>query len=193
VKFGYARVSTTDQSLDVQIDELTKWGVDRIFAEKASGRDTKNRAEFHKMMEFLREGDTVVVTKLDRLGRNFKQLVELMEHFKERNITFVSIKDGIDTSTITGKFMFNILAAVAEMERELILERTQAGREAARARGRLGGRPTKKTRFQIQRILEDYNNKDLTINEICEIHEISRGTLFRYVRLAKEGKIKASE
>lgn len=182
---GYARVSTQDQHLDVQLKELEKRGVDKVFSEKASGRDTKHRTEFNKMMEQLRNGDTVVVYKLDRLGRNFRQLVELMEKFNEMEVTFVSIQDGIDTSTTTGKFMFNILASVAEMERDLILERTSKGREIARARGKVGGRPNKKSSSQVERILEDYNNKNLSVNEICELHEISRGTLFRYVKLAK--------
>lgn len=138
--YGYARVSTKDQKLDLQIDALRKWGVDQVFSEKASGAK-RDRPELEKMIAKLEEGDKVVIWKLDRLGRSTKHLIELAESFREKGVDFVSIKDNIDTTTASGRLMFGMLAVLSEFERDLRSERTHAGLEAARARGRVGGRP----------------------------------------------------
>ena len=133
-KIGYARVSTQDQSLDLQIDELKKVGCEKIFSEKMSGAKS-DRPQLEACLDFLRAGDVLVVYKLDRLGRTTKQLINLVEELKEKGIHFQAITNGIDTSTPQGKFFFTVMAGFAEMERELIRERTNAGLQAARARG----------------------------------------------------------
>ena len=130
MKIGYARVSTLDQKLELQLDDLKSYGCDVVFKEKVSGKN-KSRPQLEKMIDQLRSGDVVVVWKLDRLGKG---------------VEFVSLKDGIDTGTATGRFTFNISASLAEFEREIIRERTMAGLEAARSRSRMGGRPAGLTR-----------------------------------------------
>ena len=136
---GYARVSTREQNLDLQLDALKSVGCERIFMEKASG--VKERPELDKALSYLRAGDTFVIWKLDRLGRSLKELVSIVDGLQKRNIAFISISDGINTSSALGKCQFGIFAALAEYEREMIIERTKAGLQAARERGKLGGRP----------------------------------------------------
>jgi DNA invertase Pin-like site-specific DNA recombinase len=136
---GYARVSTQDQNLELQIDALTKAGCQRIFEDKISGTRTE-RPGLTKAQEMLREGDTLVVWKLDRLGRSVKHLVDLVGEFRKRGIEFKSLTDSIDTGTPSGRFFFHVMASLAEMERELIAERTRAGLARARELGRTGGR-----------------------------------------------------
>ncbi|RDV11913.1 recombinase family protein [Pontibacter diazotrophicus] len=140
MKIGYARVSTQDQKLELQLDALTQHGCGQIFREKKSGK-SKERPELEKMISQLRSGDTVVVWKLDRLGRSLRDLIDLVSEFKERGVEFVSLQDGINTATPTGRFTFNIFASLAEFEREIIRERTKAGLDSAKTRGRKGGRP----------------------------------------------------
>jgi len=140
MKIGYARVSTQDQKLELQLDDLKKYGCETIFKEKMSGKN-KTRPQLTRMIDQLRKGDVVVVWKLDRLGRSLKDLIELVSSFREKGVEFVSLKDGIDTGTATGRFTFNIFASLAEFEREIIRERTMAGLEAAKTRGRKGARP----------------------------------------------------
>ncbi|WP_393964363.1 recombinase family protein [Exiguobacterium sp. S22-S28] len=137
-KIGYARVSTSDQNLDLQLDELEKAGCTKIFQEKASS--VKKRPELEKYLDYLREGDTLVVWKLDRLGRTTKKLLELIDDLRDRGINLQILTLGVDTSTAAGRLFFTMMAGLAEMERELIRERTKAGLQAARSRGRLGGR-----------------------------------------------------
>jgi DNA invertase Pin-like site-specific DNA recombinase len=137
---GYARVSTQDQTTDLQNDALTKAGCERIFAEKASGAKA-DRPELAKALEFMREGDTLVVWKLDRLARSMRQLIETVEDLRRRKINFHSITENIDTSTAAGELHFHLFGALAQFERSLIKERVNAGLTAARARGRIGGRP----------------------------------------------------
>ena len=134
---GYARVSTHDQNLDLQKDALEKAGCEKIHVEKASGKSS-NRPELGKVMNYLREGDTLVVWRLDRLGRSMKHLVELVTQMEEKGIGFRSLTEAMDTTTSGGKLIFHIFGALAEFERNLIQERTQAGLLAARARGRIG-------------------------------------------------------
>jgi DNA invertase Pin-like site-specific DNA recombinase len=179
LKFGYARVSTIDQNLELQIDELKKAGCDKIFQEKVTGT-RKDRPELAEMLKMLRPGDKVVVWKLDRIGRSFKHLIELIEHFKENKIEFISLKENIDTTSATGKLIFNIFASLSEFEREMISERTKAGLAAARARGREGGRPKVK-KEKIDLALKMYKSKDYSISEIIEATGIGKTTLYRYL------------
>jgi len=139
VRIGYARVSTQDQRLDVQHEALTRSGCEKTFDDTMSGK-VSDRPGLQKALEQLRNGDTLVVWKLDRLGRSVKQLVDLVSYFEEEGIHLVSITDSIDTSTPAGRFFFHVMASLAEMERELTVERTQAGLETARKHGRIGGR-----------------------------------------------------
>jgi DNA invertase Pin-like site-specific DNA recombinase len=138
---GYARVSTLDQNPELQIDALKAAGCGKVFTDHASGAKAE-RPQLTKMLEQLRSGDTVVVWKLDRLGRSLKNLIELVQDFEHRGVAFKSITENIDTSTPTGRFLFHLMGALGEMERELIRERTMAGLAAAVARGHKGGRPT---------------------------------------------------
>ncbi len=176
---GYARVSTQDQKLELQIDALKGAGVeDRdIFKEKITG-SKKERPALDKLLEYAEPGDTIVVWKLDRMGRSIRHLIELMEHFKEKNIAFVSIKENIDTSSATGKLIFNIFASLSEFERDMIIERTKAGLEAARARGNKGGRP-KKDAEAIKRALKLYHSKEYSIKDITKMTGVSKATLYR--------------
>src|SRR3954469_24529125 len=141
---GYARISTTDQTLDLQHDALTKAGCSRIFTDTASGAKSE-REGLTEALSYVRVGDTLVVWKLDRLGRSLKDLIERIKQLNDRKIGFRSITENIDTTTSGGKLIFHIFGALAEFERDIIRERTNAGLEAARARGRLGGRPKAKT------------------------------------------------
>lgn len=179
--FGYARVSTKHQSLDMQLDELNRYGCDEIATEKESGAK-KDRKELQLLLGKLRKGDTLVVFKLDRLGRTMHQLVNLLQEFNEKGINFVSIKDGIDTSTTMGKFLFHIFGAMAEMEREIITERVVSGVAAAKARGREGGRRKAHTKQQIESMMELIEMGNKTKVEICEIFNVSRATLYRYIK-----------
>ncbi|WP_338463480.1 recombinase family protein [Brevibacillus borstelensis] len=179
--FGYARVSTQDQNLDAQIDALNKYGVDRIYHEKMTGK-TKERPELEELLKVLRPGDKVVVYKLDRISRSTKHLIELAERFENVGVDFVSIRDNIDTSTAMGRFFFRMMASIAELERDIIVERTHAGLEAARARGRKGGRPSKSA-DKIALALDMYASKRYTIEQITEATGLSKTTLYRYINV----------
>ena len=150
-KLGYARVSTGDQNLDLQIDALKAAGVKerQIYRETMSGTKS-DRPQLEAILKAAREGDVIVVWRLDRLGRTLKHLVEIVDDLKQRGIGFASVQDGIDTTTINGELLFGIFASLAQFERSLISERTNAGLRAARARGRKGGRPKSLTAKQIK-------------------------------------------
>lgn len=180
MKVGYARVSTDDQNLDLQVDALVAAGCKRIFQEKASGT-AASRPEFDRMREFIHEGDTLVVWKLDRVGRSTKQLVDFLDDLRREGIEFVSLKDGFDTQTPVGKMMYTVIAAMAEFEHDLIVERTNAGLAAARARGRMGGRP-KVDQKAIEIALRMYDSKDYSIQEIIRSTGISKATLYKYLK-----------
>ena len=180
MKFGYARVSTEDQSLDLQVDALSRHGVDRIYSDQMTGTRF-DRPEFQRMTEQLRAGDVVVVWKLDRLGRSTRQLIELVEGWEEAGVDFVSIQDAIDTTTPVGRFFFRVMASFAELERDLTSERTKAGLEAARARGREGGRPGVE-RDRIERAMRMYDTKQFSAREICKTCGVSQGTLYKYLK-----------
>ena len=185
--FGYARVSTKDQNLEMQLDALEKYGCWRIFEEKITGT-RKDRPQLDEMFNYLRPGDKVVVYKLDRISRSTKHLIELMEYFQQNEIDFVSIHENIDTSTAMGKFMFKIMASIAELDRDIISERTRTGLEAARARGRNGGRP-KKSKKKLDMAFRMYDSKEYSIKEISEATGIGKTTLYRYLNERKEEAI----
>lgn len=180
MRIGYARVSTTDQSLDLQEDDLKKEGCEKIYKEVASGAKTE-RVELKKALEDLRKDDVLVVWKLDRLGRSLKHLIDVVTGLNDRGVGFKSLKESIDTTTSSGKLIFHIFGALAEFEREIIRERTQAGLKAAKARGRKGGRPRKMTKKKIEMAQTLYDADKLSVDEICKELGISRGTLYRYI------------
>lgn len=175
-KIGYARVSTAEQNLELQLDELRSAGCDKIFQEKASS--VKRRPEFERCLEYLREGDTLVVWKLDRLGRTTKKLLELVDDLKERGIHLHILTLGVDTSTPAGRLFFTMMAGLAEMERELIRERTNAGLSAARARGRMGGR--KPTDPEVMARAMMMYDAGMTVSDIAKTLGISRSTFYKY-------------
>lgn len=181
--FGYARVSTEDQSLDMQLDALNKANCDEIFVEKESGTKS-NRPKLNEMLSKLRKGDKVVVYKLDRISRSTKHLIELTELFEEQGVNFESIQDKIDTSTAMGRFFFRTMASIAELERDIISERTKAGLESARVRGRHGGRP-KANKKDIETAIKMYDSGDYSIAEITNAIGISKMTLYRYLNRRK--------
>ncbi|KQT57655.1 MULTISPECIES: recombinase family protein [unclassified Aureimonas] len=177
-KIGYARVSTDDQRLDLQCDALLAAGCSRIFEDKASGART-TRPGLDQVLSHLRAGDTLVIWRLDRLGRTTHQLVGLLEQFERDGIKLQSLQDGIDPSTALGRTMLQIGAVFAEMERNLIRERTKAGLSAARARGRLGGRKPKMDAAMLDTAKRLMKDPDLTIAEIAERLGVNRSTLYR--------------
>lgn len=180
---GYARVSRCDQNLDLQIDALKKAGCspENIFTDQASGIK-EDRPGLKDVFRFLREGDTLVVWRLDRLGRSIKNLIDLTQEIAKRNASFVCLQENIDTTTTTGKLIFHIFGALAEFERDLLRDRSKAGMEAAKARGRCGGRPYALDSKQIVRLKELYQAKTSTIGEICKIFNISRPTFYTYLK-----------
>jgi DNA invertase Pin-like site-specific DNA recombinase len=184
VKIGYARVSTQDQNLEMQLDALQKAGCEKVFQEKASGIKS-DRPQLAAMQQILREGDVIYIYKLDRLGRSLKHLLEMTSDFEKRGIGLVSINDSIDTTTAQGRLIFNIFASLAEFERDLIRERTKSGLDAARARGRKGGRSrglSKEAEKKAMLAQTLYNERKLGVNEIAADLEISKMTLYKYLR-----------
>lgn len=185
--FGYARVSTQDQNLDLQLDDLTKAGCQRVFQEKVSS--AKARPQLQKMLDILREGDTVIVWKLDRLGRSLKELFTLVDDFQRKGIGFRSLNDAIDTTTAQGRLVFNLFASLAEFERDMIRERTKAGLAAARARGRVGGRPkglSVQAQAKARAVKTMHGLKNHTILDICQLFHLSRATVYRYLAWREE-------
>ena len=177
-RFGYGRVSTQDQNLNSQQDALKRAGVDKLFIEKISG--TKfSRPELDKIREQMRHGDTLVVTRLDRLGRSTKDLLAIASELEEKGVELEVLEQNINTTTPEGRFFFTMLAAVAEMERGLLVARTRAGIESARARGRFGGRPQKLSPAQRRQVKSLYNSRELTVREIASIFHISVPTVYR--------------
>lgn len=185
MKVGYMRVSTFDQSEAMQEDALNAINCEKLFRDVISGVKFERKG-LDEALNFLRPGDTFAVWRLDRLGRSLKELIEIVTLLKDRDIEFVSLSDQIDTSTPGGRFMFHVIGALAEYERELIRERTQAGLAAARARGRLGGRPRRITNGKVKQIQMLMADKSITLNEIVEATGVSRSTLYRYRKMSKE-------
>jgi DNA invertase Pin-like site-specific DNA recombinase len=179
---GYARVSTLDQTLALQQDALTAAGCEQLYTDTVSGSVTE-RPGLTQALSHLRAGDTLVVWRLDRLGRSLPHLTETVSQLQQRGIGFRSLQEQIDTTTSGGKLIFHVFGALAEFERDLIRERTQAGLAAARARGRLGGRPKKLAdakQVELARTLHDGGQAD--IDTICATLGISRATLYRYLK-----------
>lgn len=184
MKVGYARVSTKDQNLHLQEDALKSAGCEEIFTDIASGSKSQ-RPGLEKALEFIRSGDTLVVWKLDRLGRSIQHLIETVSMLNKRKVAFKSLQESIDTASSGGKLIFHMFSALAEFERDLIRERTDAGLKAARARGRMGGRPSLLDNRQIKRMIEMYEEEKNTVAEICKIYEISRPSFYNYLKRQK--------
>ena len=185
---GYARVSTQEQTLDLQKDALEKIGCIKIFSDVVSSAKAE-RTGLHEALEYVREGDTLVVWRLDRLGRSLKHLIETITKLNNRKIGFKSITENIDTTTSGGKLIFHIFGALAEFERDIISERTNAGLSAARARGRLGGRPKAKSLATPKKVAlaqSLYENKENSIDEVCKTLNVARATLYRYINTGKK-------
>ena len=182
MKIGYARVSTPEQSLYMQRHALKQAGCERIFSDTASGMKTA-RPGLEKVMEHLRPGeDTLVVWKLDRLGRSLQNLITTVKSLQEKKIGFQSLQESIDTTTSGGKLVFHIFSALAEFERDVIRERTNAGLQAARVRGRFGGRPSLLSDKQVRRLKKLYDERKNTVIEICKIFGISRPSFYNYLK-----------
>jgi DNA invertase Pin-like site-specific DNA recombinase len=181
---GYARVSTHEQHLALQQDALTHAGCKKIVVDRVSGT-VAERPGLAQIKEILRAGDTLVVWRLDRLGRSIKDLITWVSGLEHEGIGLKSLHEVIDTTSPSGKLTFHIFAALAEFERQLIQERTQAGLGAARARGRVGGRPKALAAGKQQRAVDLYQATQLTVKEICEMMGISKPTLYTYVRQAQ--------
>jgi len=181
LKIGYARVSTGLQNLDLQEDRLNQYGCEKIFSDHMSGSKSK-RPGLDKAIEFARSGDTIVVWRLDRLGRNMEDLITLVNELNNRGVSFHSLEENItmDKSSSTGQLLFHLFAAFAEFERNLILERSSAGRIAARARGRYGGRPEKLNKQDLKLLKTLYDN-GTPIKTIAEQWKVSRTTIYRYL------------
>ena len=187
MKLGYARCSTLDQNLDWQIDALTKEGCDRIFQEKFTGT-RKDRPELLRMLDMLREGDTVIICELTRLSRSVKDLFDLVERVEKAGANIKSLKEPwLDTTTPQGRLLFTIFSGVSQFERELIRERTMEGLASARARGRMGGRPGKDKKV-VEQALTLYDSRAYSVDEISKTTGISRATLYKYVHLRKENQ-----
>lgn len=181
MKIGYARVSTGLQNLNLQEDRLNQYGCEKIFSDHISGAKSK-RPGLDKAIEFARSGDTIVVWRLDRLGRNMADLITLVNELNNRGVSFHSLEENItmDKSSSTGQLLFHLFAAFAEFERNLILERSSAGRIAARARGRYGGRPEKLNKQDLKLLKTLYDN-GTPIKTIAEQWKVSRTTIYRYL------------
>ena len=182
---GYARISTGDQTHDLQIDALKAAGCERIWTETASGAKT-DRPELADLLDHLRPGDTLVVWKLDRLGRSIQHLVGLIADLCDREVGFRSVTESIDTTTAGGRLVCHVFAALAEFERELIRERTMAGLNAARARGKVGGRRPSLTPAQVRTAQKLYDAETMTVGEIAEHLGVSRSTINRHVTLSRQ-------
>ena len=176
MKIGYARVSTEEQLQDAQIDALNEAGCERIYRESYSGK-SKNRPELERMIDALREGDIVVVQRLDRLGRSLKDLIELLDGFKQQGVQFISLNENIDTTTAVGELAFHMIGSIAQFERRLISERTKAGLDAARARGRKGGRRAKLSHADIKKANAMLLDPEMTKAEVARHFGVSRPTL----------------
>jgi len=177
---GYARISTTDQTLALQQDALTATGCQRIFTDTASGSRT-NRPGLAEALAYVRAGDTLVVWRLDRLGRSLGHLIETIRDLEQRGVHFRSLQEQLDTGTSGGKLIFHVFGALAEFERDLIRERTHAGLAAARARGRVGGRHRSLSPKQVEQLRSMAADKRNAVADICQTFRIARATFYRYV------------
>ena len=185
MKYGYGRVSTQEQELARQEDLFNNMGIDKRYQymEKMTGTKS-DRPQLDRLKDEIREGDTLYIESLSRLGRSTKDLLELVEYFQNKGVTLISAKENIDTSTATGKLITNLMCSLAEFERALIVERTQEGLKAARARGRTGGRKPKSVK-DIKMALSMYDGKQFSVSEICKRTGVSQGTLYKAINERK--------
>lgn len=186
MRFGYARVSTLDQDESLQMDELNAYGCDRVFVDKVCGK-LESRPALDEMLAHLRAGDTVVVWRLDRLGRSLRHLIDVVSDLDRRGVALASLRESIDTSTPGGKLIFHVFGALAEFERDLIRERTTAGLAAARARGRTGGRPSVWTAEKLRTAHAMYDSGDHDIASIARVLNMSRATVYRGLARLQRG------
>jgi DNA invertase Pin-like site-specific DNA recombinase len=177
---GYARVSTGEQKMDLQLDALEEVGCEKIYTDELSGA-TSDRPGLQEAIDYVRPGDTLIVWRLDRFGRSLKDLVTKVERLRDKDVGFKSLKENIDTTSSAGKLQFHIFSALAEFERDLNRERTMAGLRAARARGRVGGRPRALSDEELPQVQTLMQNPNISTRQICERFEISKATLYRYV------------
>ena len=187
MKVGYARVSTNDQNISMQIDALESSGCKEIFSDIASGAKTE-RPGLEQALAYVREGDTIVVWKLDRLGRSIQHLIQSINTLQNKGIGFKSLQENIDTTTNGGKLIFHMFSSLAEFERDLIRERTRVGLKAARARGKCGGRKPILQDKQVARMIELYNEGSSTVGEICKIFSISRPSFYNYLKIWRKNQ-----
>lgn len=190
MKIGYARVSTLDQNPELQTDALRAAGCEEIIIDKITGT-VAERIGLTKIKTILRKGDTLIVWRLDRLGRSLKNLIEWVSYLDDKGVALQSLHENIDTSTSTGKLIFHIFGALAEFERNLIRERTMAGLAAARARGKKGGRKKSLTPDKRKLVVKLYNEKEMTVEAICNTMGISKPTLYSYVRESQKSNLKS--
>jgi DNA invertase Pin-like site-specific DNA recombinase len=181
---GYARISTHDQTLSLQKDALEKAGCEKIFTDTVSGTKAERKG-LTEALSHLREGDTLVVWRLDRLGRSLRHLIDTITKLADRGVGFKSLTENIDTTTSGGKLVFHIFGALAEFEREIIRERTTAGLDAARSRGKVGGRPKILSTKEVQMLRNMAADKSLTVSDICKTLGIGRTTFYRYVKVGE--------
>jgi DNA invertase Pin-like site-specific DNA recombinase len=185
MRIGYARISTADREPELQTRALQAAGCERFFSDTASGADS-DRTGLVEALAFVRSGDTLVVWKLDRMGRSLKHLIETVNALHGRGVGFISLQESIDTTTSGGNVIFHVFGALAEFERELMRERTQAGLRAARARGRQGGRPPKLDPQQVEFARTLMDNPETRVEDVCRTLRISRSTLYRHLDEAKK-------
>ena len=189
MQIGYARVSTDDQHLDLQRDALQQAGCERVFEDTASGAKAE-RIGLVALMEILRAGDTVVIWRMDRLGRSLKDLIALVERLEAVGVGLRSLQEKIDTTSSGGRLVFHLFGALAEFERNLIRERTQAGLTAARARGRHGGRKKRLDPAKQKMALRLYHERQHTVEEICRMMGVGRSTLYNYLNEAERNALR---
>jgi len=187
-RIGYGRVSTLDQNLDSQADTLKAAGVDKLFIEKITGT-VKQRPELDKLREQLRPGDTLVTTRLDRLGRSTRDLLAISSELESKNVELEVLEQNINTKTPEGKLFFTLVAAFAEFEHSLMVARTRDGLAAARARGRVGGRKPKLTSAQQEQIRKLYEERELTVREIAALFSVTAPTVYRALGAGKPGTL----
>ena len=181
MKIGYARVSTLEQNLNLQVDALRQAGCQKIITDEISG-STFDRPGLLKLKELLRAGDTLIVWRLDRMSRSLKHLIEWVNELHSLGVGFHSLHESIDTTSSTGQLIFHIFGALSEFERNLIKERTKAGLAAARMRGRQGGRPKKLSSSKRSLAVDLYHGKKHSLKQICQMLDITKPTLYKYVR-----------
>ncbi len=186
MNLGYQRISTHEQNLHLQTDALNKVGCEKIFSDEVSG-SVFDRPGLNELLDFARDGDTIVVWRLDRLGRSLRHLVELVEQLRLRGVGFRSVTEGIDTTNPSGRLFFNVVASLAEFERDLVRERTVAGLAAARARGRTGGRRAVLTGKKLELALKLRADRTMSVSEACQILGCSRATFYRLTRVTGGG------